>query len=160
MNRGIVTGLHKQFKRVARYYDQFIDACPDELWLSVMGRLPVWQNVYHTVDGIYFFMRDHDEEREIAPLHPHEVAIFQKMDVVPTSRQEMKDFSIRMNDYAARRFGALKDADLTKKHLGFSERINAESDYNCMLNGLVGHHFYHLGLCDTVLRENGIEGIF
>ena len=160
MSRDIVTALAGQYQRAAGFYDTFIKTCPDKIWAEPSGKFPVWQTVYHTLVCVPFFLGPKDGTPAKAPLYTREVIMFQDLSQPAADKKVIADFAKEMNAFAEAYFASLSDADLGKKHDGFSSRTNMNTSIAAVLTGLSGHHMYHFGACDAALRNNDLEGLF
>lgn len=160
MSQDIVNALVGQFKRVAGFYDQFIETCPDNVWAAPTGTFPVWQTVYHALACVPFFLAGKDEDAGIKNLYGPEVLRFQDLSQPQADKKAMAAFAREVNAWADKYFASLTDVDLAKKHEGFSARVNFDSTVAGVLTGLSGHHMYHFGACDAALRNNGLKGLF
>lgn len=160
MSRDVVNALVAQYQRAAGFYDKFVETCPDKIWAEPSGKFPVWQTVYHALECVPFFIGPKDGQPEVPPLYPLEVLLFQDLSQAPADRKVLAGHAKAVNAYAEKYFASLTDADLAKKHEGFSARVNCDTSIAGVLTGLSGHHMYHFGACDAALRANGLEGLF
>lgn len=160
MSKEIMTGITGQFQRAAGFYDKFIETCPDTIWAQTSGRFPVWQTVYHALACIPFFLGPKEGGDNVNYLYGHEVLLYQDLTQAPVSKEKIAVFAKEVNAYAQKYFDSISDADLAKKHEGFSARVGFDSNIAGVLTGLAGHHMYHFGMCDAALRANGLEGMF
>jgi hypothetical protein len=160
MSKNIVNALVAQYQRAAGFYDKFIEICPDKIWAGTSGKFPVWQTVYHALQCIPFFLGPKDGAPEVPPLYPLEVLLFQDLSLAPADKRTLAAHAGAMNACAEKFFNSITDADLSKKHEGFSSRINFDTTNAGVITGLSGHHMYHFGACDAALRAGGLEGLF
>lgn len=160
MSKDIMIGMAGQFQRAAGFYDKFIEICPDNIWAQTSGRFPVWQTVYHALACIPFFIGPKEGGDTVNYLYGHEVLLYQDLTQPPADKSKLLSFSNEVNAYAQKYFDSISDADLAKKHEGFSARVGFESTVAGVITGLTGHHMYHFGMCDAALRAGGLEGIY
>lgn len=160
MSGAILDSLAGQYRQAAGFYDKFIETCPDKIWAGPSGKFPVWQTVYHALQCVSFFLAPKDGEPGFAPLYPLEVLLFQDLAQPPADKAALAAHAELANRYAEDFFAALGDADLPKKHEGFSARVGLASSNAAVITGLSAHHMYHFGMCDAALRANGLEGLF
>ena len=159
MSKEIVQGLTGQFKWAAKFYDKFIDSCPEEIWGKPSGRFPVWQTVYHALGCVPFFLTP-KEGPQPAALYPQEVLLFKDLSRPPADRKQLAAYAKEVNALAGDFLAGLSDADLAKPHEGLSSRIGIPRTNLEAVSVLVGHHMYHFGMCDAALRADGLEGLF
>lgn len=138
--------------------EKAIDACPDSAWEQNDGGFPFWQQAAHTYAGINFLLRAPGD----APIElgVNAAALdFNNKDATPLSRAEIKKLIRTTMDWGLRYFDGLSDEDLPKKHEGFSRIRGADVPVIAVISLVNGHAMYHLGVCDSVLRANGLPGI-
>ena len=160
MSKEIVNALAAQFKRAADFYDKFIEICPDNVWAGTAGKFPVWQTVYHAIVCVPFFLSGKDEDTGIKNLYGREVLMFQDLSQPAADKKAMAAYAKQINAWVDKYFASLSDADLAKKHEGFSARVNTPFPTAGVIASLTGHHMYHFGACDAALRNNGLEGLY
>jgi hypothetical protein len=146
-----VQGLKAIFERVFSGMEQFIEICPDEIWKRTFGGWPIWQHVYH----VLVFT---GESPESAPM-PAEVAHFSQTPDVPWSKAEAKIFAIQKKAKAEAYFAQLNDAALVQTNERLSKSFAQNLPQSAAISLMTGHLFYHLGVCDSALREQGLKGI-
>lgn len=159
MSRLILDGMVGQFQRVAGFYDKFIEVCPDKVWAEPFGKFPVWQTAFHAAYCIGFFLGPKDAPVEVEAPYGGEVVMFQSFPPAADKAVMAKYFK-EMSAFANSYFASISDVDLTAEHAGFSARVNTPYTVASAITGLVGHHYYHFGMCDAALRQNGLEGLF
>ena len=160
MSRDAVKSLKGSFGYTCNLLDMFIEVCPENLWVEKFGGWPLWQSVYHTISSIDFFVRQEDEEPAKA-LYSHEVAGLSEVATGPApTRQEIKELLPVMKAIADAYFDRLTDADLGEKNEGLSSRMPMPWTHASTCAMLSGHVLYHLGICDSALRERGMKGVF
>ena len=160
MSKAAVESLKGSFGFTWSLLDKFIDNCPEDVWVKKFGGWPLWQNVYHAIDAIDFFIRDKDAKPSKG-LFSHEVGSLTEVATGPTpTRQEIKALLPVVKGAADKYFDSLNDADLGHKNEGLSSRMPAESTHASTCAMLIAHTMYHLGTCDAALREKGLKGVF
>lgn len=162
MSRSIVTALQGSFARSFSLILQFIEVCPEDIWQQKFGGWPVWQQVYHTLASIDFFVLGLDEEHSKGLFAPEagNVGNFENTPEKGPSKAAMQEFAAVIKAKADAYIDGLLDADLSGKNRGFSARINMDMSHASTLSILSGHILYHLGSCDAALRERGLKGVF
>lgn len=160
MSKDIVNALVGQYQRAADFYDKFIETCPDNIWAAPSGKFPVWQTVYHALACVPFFLGPKDGAPGYDPLYGLDVMLFKDLSQPAADKKAMAEYAKKANAFAAAYFASISDADLAKKHEGFSSRTGMDMTVAGVLTGLASHHMYHFGACDAALRSNGMEGLF
>ncbi len=147
--------IDKTFALAAAY----IDVCPENIWGKKFGGWPAWQQLYHGLAAIDFFLRGPDDAQAKA-LYDHAVGDLKETPAQAPDKAAFKSFletaKARIDAYCA----GLDDADLAKNNPGLSKRFGADMTHAITLSLMAGHLFYHLGGCDAALRENGLKGVF
>lgn len=62
MNSVITEALENQFNSTTYMLRVLIDVCPEEIWTKMFNGVPFWQQVYHVVWFIDFWMRETFED--------------------------------------------------------------------------------------------------
>jgi hypothetical protein len=150
-----VQGLKAIFERISNGMEQFIEICPDEIWKRTFGGWPIWQHVYH---ALVFTGLAMGEGPESAPM-PAEVARFSQTPDVPWSKAEAKAFAAQKREKAEAYFAQMNDAALIQINERLSKNFAQNLPQSAAISLMTGHLFYHLGVCDSALREQGLKGI-
>ncbi|MDR2504372.1 MAG: hypothetical protein LBD82_08365 [Deltaproteobacteria bacterium] len=160
MSKEAINILSAKFKWSAGFYDKFINVCPDQVWGQAFGRFPVWQNVYHALSCVPFFLAPKDAPQSVAALYPMEVLLFKDLSQAPADKNKMTAYAKEINAFADKYFTSVSDADLGKQHEGLSARIGKPNTQLDAITLTIGHHMYHFGMCDAALRGAGLDGLF
>ena len=159
MARVITQSLEGNVSYALALLDQFVEACPEELWSKKFGGWPVWQQVYHAVAALDFFIRPLDAAGETPPFGEKEADLDISAASAP-GKPQIKTYaqkmSARVDDYVA----GLDDALLAQSHAGLADRLAMPATHANALCLIAAHTLYHLGICDTALREQGLPGVF
>jgi hypothetical protein len=135
--------------------ERIIAICPDELWNKKISGFVFWQQLLHTFAGTYCWLRE--EKPEIMP--PPNFSTFNGKNIYPEFEND-PEIDLTKNDIrklcdetkeAAEKWFAGKD-DNWLKGIMFNKFTNFD---NTM--GQLKHIMYHIGHCEAVLRENGIN---
>jgi hypothetical protein len=159
MSRAIVDAQRGNFEFAFSLMLQFIDACPDAVWSKKFGGWPIWQQVYHALNAVDFFISAPGTEPADALATP-EVASLSAQGDKPVAKAAMKAFAARVKAAADGYMDALTDAGMLAKAEGATLRMKRDTPHAGVMALMVGHLFYHLGGCDAALRENGMKGVF
>lgn len=159
MSQVIVQNQRGNFEFAFSLLQQFIDVCPDEIWNKKFGGWPIWQQVYHTLNAVDFFIAEPDATPGPALVAP-EISSLAAVGDVPVTKEAMKNFANRAKTAADKYMDALTDDALPAKAEGAAARMGRETSHASIMALMVGHVFYHLGGCDAALREHGLKGVF
>ena len=159
MSRAIVENQRGSFDFAFSLLQQFMDVCPDEIWNKKFGGWPVWQQVYHALNAVDFFISEPGAEPVKALVSP-EVGSLKEQGDKPVSRSGMKEFAALVKSAADGYMNALTDADMVRVADGATKRMGRETLHATVMALMVGHLPYHLGSCDAALRAHGPKGGF
>ncbi|MDR1946271.1 MAG: DinB family protein [Desulfovibrio sp.] len=137
----------------------FMDACPDEVWTENFGGWPIWQQCYHCFSAMNFFLKQHGDP-PCEALFPDSVGNLGEKSRENPSRQKVKDFALRAQEWALRCAQALDDKSLAENNEGLSARFGKDMTHAGTLALVASHTLYHLGICDAALRQRGLPGMF
>lgn len=159
MSRAIVANQRGSFDFAFSLMNQFIEVCPDEIWNKKFGGWPVWQQVYHALNAVDFFISEPGGEPVPALTDP-EVGSLHAQGKKPITKDEMRHFAAQVKSAADGYMAALTDADMLRVAAGATERMGRETLHATVMALMIGHMLYHLGSCDAALREHGLKGVF
>ena len=160
MSKAAIDSLKGNFDYSWSLLQKFIEVCPEEVWAKKFGGWPIWQNVYHALVTVDFFVRQ-EGEKAVESMFSHEVGSLSEVATGPVpSREELRKLIPVMRDLAHKYFAKLSDADLGKKNEGLSSRMPMPWTHASTCAMLSAHTMYHLGICDAALREKGLQGVF
>lgn len=159
MSRAIVETQRGSFDFAFSLLRRFMDVCPDAIWNEKFGGWPIWQQVYHALNAVDFFIAAPDAEPVKGLVSP-DVGSLKVQGATPVSKADMKAFADMVKAAADGYMTALTDADMTTPAAGASKRMGRETRHAAIMALMVGHLLYHLGSCDAALRENGLTGVF
>lgn len=159
MSRAIVENQRGSFDFAFSLMRQFMDVCPEDLWARKFGGWPVWQQVYHALNAVDFFISAPGAE-PVKGLVPPDVSALKAQGKKPVSKTTMKEFADQVKAAADGYMAALTDEDMTAVAEGATSRMGRETRHATVMAMMVGHLLYHLGSCDAALRENGMKGVF
>ncbi|MDR2050804.1 MAG: DinB family protein [Deltaproteobacteria bacterium] len=149
-------GLEAIFENVFGNMEKFIEVCPDNIWTQKFGGWPVWQHVYHILALTGTFAAGAPPAQ--LPMPMETVRLAQTPDT-SWSRREAKVFAAQMRLSAGSFCAGLGDADLGRKNEFLSQMFKSDMPHSAAFALMIGHLFYHLGVCDSALRENGLKGM-
>lgn len=161
MSHAIVSALKVPIDMSFGMVKQYIDICPENIWVETSGGWPVWQQVYHIVGAVNFFTAGANATPAAAMLEekfsglqavaPSSIAITRE-DMQAALAQALQDIEALL--------ASLDDTELTSRNEGLYQRIGIEMTMAATLAMLASHALYHLGSCDAALRNHGLPGVF
>lgn len=159
MSRAIVENQRGSFDFAFSLMMQFIDVCPDTVWNKKFGGWPIWQQVYHALSAVDFFIAAPGAE-PVAGLTSPEVGSLSVQGDRPVAKDAMRQFAAQVKAAADGYMSALTDADMLTQAEGATLRMKRETLHATVMALMIGHLLYHLGSCDAALRENNLKGVF
>jgi hypothetical protein len=130
-----------------------VERCPDDsVWLAGSVDFPLWQQVYHTVFFVDFWLRENYAARS------WRTVVFKK-EITPhlgkpspehLSRMEMLGFLAAVSEKVKCYFAALDDPRLWQPISLSKEITHADA-----IIGQIRHVMYHVGNCNRMLKEKG-----
>lgn len=146
-----------QLDILKRYFDSsfsmledVIEKCPDELWNEKKGGFVFWQQILHTLAGVNFWMRESNEP--FVEPYP-ERKLYPELNNEPETqlrKAELHEYKEKVKAIAEQFFEGKDDEWLYQGSLVYSRIKNIQICYMQMR-----HIQYHVGHCDSILRENG-----
>lgn len=159
MSQAIVNGLKGPIDNSFALLAKFIEVCPENIWAEKSGGWPVWQQVYHVVGAVDFFI----SVPGLPPSEPLAKPAFGELSEVAditVAKNQIKtavdEAQARIDKYVA----TLTDEDLAKRNEHLFAAANMDMTVAATLSLLAAHTLYHLGSCDAALRDNGLKGVF
>lgn len=157
----IVSALKAPIDQSFGMLNQFIDVCPENIWVETSGGWPIWQQVYHTVTAVGFFAAPANAGPPQTLVDEQFCALRAKApDNIVITREEMKKALAQALQDIEALLANLNDSELTTRNEGLYARAKFELTMAGTLSMLAGHTLYHLGSCDAALRNHGIRGVF
>ena len=155
----IVQSLEGNIRHAFSLLDKFVEVCPEDLWAQKFGGWPVWQQVYHALTALDFFIRPLDAPEEALPFGEKEAGLdISAANAV--SKAQLKAYAEKMYQRVDAYIASLDDAALAQSHAGLAARLGMPSTHANALCLIAAHTLYHLGGCDAALRERGLAGVF
>lgn len=159
MSQDISNSLKGPIDNAFGLVGQFIDVCPDDLWVENTGGWPIWQQIYHSLGAIGFFLDAPGQSQE-PDLVPGPVAGLNEVGAKPLSKDQvrgtLKEARAKVDAFVA----GLADQDLAKRNEPLFAKIKLEMSLAGTMASICGHTLYHLGSCDAALRNRGLKGVF
>ena len=157
--RDVVASMESYYERGMGFLFRLIEECPDELWGKKGGGFFFWQQLYHAFYCVNYFLLPAGSELPEKPYGRAVAMLSETIDTVP-SKDEIREYGREMKANADAWIASLEDGALGNRHDGMSERRKTELNNASVLTSLCGHNMYHVGCLDSVLRENGLKGVY
>ena len=155
----ITQSLEGNVQHAFSLLDKFVEVCPEDLWAQKFGGWPVWQQVYHALAAIDFFIRPLDAPEETPPFGDKEASLDANA-ANTVGKAQLKAYAEKMYQQAAAYIASLDDAALAQNHAGLAAHIGMPATHASALCLMTAHTLYHVGSCDAALRERGLPGVF
>ncbi len=131
-----------------------IDACPDELWDEKAGGFVFWQQVLHALTGLEFWTRpvkgpfeEPFQERKVYPELEQEPEGY-------VSKGEMRAYAEGIKDQVAALVHGRSDEWLKQTSVVYDKLLNVD-----IIGMQIRHLQYHVGHCNSILRERGLPAV-
>ena len=159
MSDPVIACFQAEFERFFAMVEKQIEVCPDELWEKKAGGWPFWQQIFHNLACIEIYALPEGSASQ-QTMYSKQVAMLSEQPAKPMSKAAMKDFAATMRKVADQFFATMSAETLTAKHAAMSKLLNRDMANQNALIAMVRHTCYHLGCCDSVLRDHGIPGVY
>lgn len=161
MSHAIVSALKAPIDQSFGMVKQYIEVCPENIWVETSGGWPVWQQMYHLITAVAFFTAGPDDT-PAATLVEEKYCGLQECapSTIAVTREDMQSALAQALQDIDALVAGLDDDDLTERNEGVYQRIGMEMSMAGTLVLLASHTLYHLGSCDAALRNHGIPGVF
>jgi len=159
MSDAVIACFQADFERFFAFLEKQIEICPDALWAKKAGGWPFWQQIFHSLACFEIYALPAGVASQ-QTLYSEKVAMLSEEAATSMSKRAMQDFAAKMHRVAERFFASMSADMLTAKHDAMSKLLNRDMTNQNALIALVRHTCYHLGCCDTILREHGIPGVY
>jgi hypothetical protein len=169
MSNRIVTQLTAIFQRTHGYYLQFVDQCPDELWVKKFGSWPIWQHIVHVYYCIDYQVLQEGQDPTPWPCKAASILAFDFDIGAMVDKAAMPPYMLTMKAKADAYIDSLTDAMLGATNAGYASRkihsmgatqTKEDCTHALTLSVMATHAFYHFGVLDAALRDHGCKGIY
>ncbi len=150
----LIDHMQKHMKASLTMLLHEIDVCPDELWNQVGGGFVFWQQVLHALTGLEFWTRSEKAAFE-EPFKERKV--YPELDHAPegyVSKDEMRAYGQKVSAQVEALLRGKTDEWLTQVNVIYAKILNID-----VLEGQLRHIQYHVGHCDSILRERNVEAV-
>lgn len=159
MSREILMATQVPFQNAFGLLTRFIEVCPEEIWQEKNGGWPVWQQIYHALTALDFFVGNVGTPTE----WPFDEETGQLAHGASDKKLD-RDVAIRLAGEAKARvetyLAALTDADLATPEPRLTAIFGADMPHAAIIGMLASHTLYHVGSCDAALRDHNLPGVF
>lgn len=156
MNRLITEALRNQFDSTFHMARILVKVCPEKIWAASYNEVPFWQQVFHYVYFIDFWMREKYDDSEWRTM------IFDDAyttDLYADSYERLFISQAKMLGYldaiqmkTTCLFDNLNDETLSTSVYG----NNPQYTYANVIIGQIRHIMYNIGYLNGILRELGL----
>lgn len=154
MNRTIVDAARTHFNHSFEMLEKMINQCPDGLWNEKHAGYVFWQQILHALIGTNFWMRQSNEEF-IEPFAGKR--LYPELEQDPEDRLSKEDlikYAGEVKSLCALFFQDKDDAWLKSGSIPYNKITNMD-----VVFGQIRHIQYHVGHCDSILREYGYKAV-
>lgn len=155
----VIERFAREFNRFHQLILKQIEVCPDSLWESKIGNWYFWQEVVHSFYCAQIYALPMAEALNDFGLSPKELLLLEGV-AHPKSKDEVREIAGIASISAESFFVGIRQADLLLPHPHMNRLLGGDKTNLDALIGLVRHYTYHLGTCDTVLRNHGLAGVY
>ena len=158
--RDIVTASEAPFRYAWQLVNEYMKVCPDNVWAAKNGGYPVWQQMLHAiwvVDALFVC----DKFPTALPVPADmDTLLFKKVGEGVVSKAAVQEYAGKVIERVDSWLAALTDADLPKKNEALSAKLGKDFTMAGTLIAMAAHTQYHIGSCDSALRDNGLQGVY
>lgn len=143
-----------QFDLSFSMLEKIIDKCPDDLWAAKKGGFVFWQQLLHAFTGINFWLRtNNDKFRE--PFEDKKV--YPELEQEPENqltKDDLTEYKNFVKEITKIFFQGKDDKWLVEGSIIYNKITNLD-----VIFMQVRHIQYHVGHCNSILRENNREAV-
>jgi hypothetical protein len=146
--------LKNQFFEAFTMLEKIIEICPDELWNSKKSGFMFSQQLLHTFAGVYVFLWDEKlDDYPFYEINGKKIHFdLEKISEIIATKEEAAIFCNETKEIAKKWFFEKNDEWLKSPYKNYNKKTNFETTEDHLR-----HMMYHLGYCDAIFRENGME---
>ncbi|WFR58375.1 hypothetical protein QA584_04710 [Anaerocolumna sp. AGMB13025] len=156
MNRVITEAFRNQFDSTFHMARILVKVCPEKVWAGTYNEVPFWQQVFHYVYYIDFWMREKFDDREWRTMifeDAYTTDLYAKSyEGLFISQEKMLAYLDAIQAKTTCLFDALNDEKLGTSVFG----DNPQFTYADVITGQIRHIMYNLGYLNGILRELGL----
>lgn len=132
----------------------FIEQCPGDLWHKKRGGFIFWQQLFHCLESIHYWLRLNDGQYQAPFAGKRVFPGMEKEAVDQLSRKELGEYLQSVKSQAEQYFNSLTDDKLLENSIVDSEKSNCD-----VIFLQIRHIQYHVGHCNSIFREQGIAAV-
>ncbi len=159
MNDPVIECFRNEFDRFFDLMKKQVAICPDELWNTKEGGYVFWQQIFHTAACVEIYALPEGNPSQ-QTMYSREVVMLSSEAPNPMSKEELLAFLDKMQHLAHSFMEEMTQSKLTERNEKLSKILGKNMTNQNALIALIRHTCYHLGCCDTVLRVNGLPGVY
>ena len=153
MTKDTTNIMEQTISRQLALVEADITNCPDNLWDEKCGGDPYWEQLYHTLCGIYFTLNFPDDPAPTLPLSGDAGRLNGANISEPHGKEVVLKFLEDTKKYLSSYFKRLDDSMLYAEKEFYGQKLPLLA----ILAMASGHIMYHVGVCDAALREKGAK---
>ena len=156
MNRLITEALRNQFDSTFHMARILVKVCPEEIWAASYNDVPFWQQVFHYVYFIDFWMREKYDDSDWRTMifdDAYTTDLYADgYEGLFISQDKMLEYLDAIQMKTTRLFDNLNDEKLSASVYG----NNPQYTYADVIIGQIRHIMYNIGYLNGILRELGL----
>ena len=148
----LVRHLKTHFFHATDMLESLIEICPDQLWNQKHGGYIFWQQILHALSGNLHWTRQNDRPY---PEPFAEKRVFPELEQEPENqlaKSDLRDLARMVRAQNEGFFSGKPDAWLTEPCAVLATITNID-----VIAMQIRHLQYHVGHCDSILREHGAK---
>lgn len=156
MNNAITEALRNQFDSTFHMARILVKICPPKIWATSYNDVPFWQQVFHYVNFIDFWMRekiDDSEWRTMVFDNAYTTDLYaDSYEGLFISQDKMLEYLDAIQIKTTHLFDTLNDEKLSASVFNNSP----QHTYVDVIIGQIRHIMYNIGYLNGILRELGL----
>lgn len=150
----------RQFESSYKMLLEMIEVCPDDMWTKINGGFPFWQQIYHASYWLDFWLREAYDGSEFRSMIFDESTSFELNKEVKVfksylTKEQLKEYLMKIHLKTERIFEKLNDVLLVTPII----KDKNDYTYSDVIMGQIRHIMYHVGHCNSILRNNGLLAV-
>ena len=156
MKRIITEALRNQFDSTFHMARVLVEVCPEKIWATSYNEVPFWQQVFHYVYYIDFWMRDKCDDSEWRTMifdDAYTTDLYaDSYEGLLISQDQMLEYLDAIQIKTTLLFDSLYDEKLSISVFD----NNPQFTYSDVIVGQIRHIMYNIGYLNGILRELGL----
>lgn len=153
-NTVILKSAKTQFDLSFSMLEKMIEMCPEDLWNEKKGGFVFWQQLLHAFTGTNFWLRTENKDF-VEPFADRKV--YPELNQDPESnltKKEISEYKDVVKGIAEAFFDEKDDEWLVSESVVYNKLKNLD-----VIFMQIRHLQYHVGHCNSILRENNREAV-